>query len=63
MTCAEQFTDLGALPISTAAVEDAARREFAGPAAQRLAVAQRFGGPDPIGVATFDLLAPAIEDR
>lgn len=62
VTCVEQFTGLGALPISVALVEATALAEYAGPAADRLAVAQLFGGPDPIGIATLDLQAPAVED-
>lgn len=62
LSCVEQFTDLGPLPISAALVEQTARAEYAGPASDRLAVAELFGGPDPIGIATLDLQAPAVED-
>ncbi|MBK9034348.1 MAG: hypothetical protein IPL61_24295 [Myxococcales bacterium] len=62
LSCVEQFTGLGALPISAALVEQTARAEYAGPASDRLAVAELFGGPDPIGIATLDLQAPVAED-
>ena len=62
LSCVEQFTGLGALPISMPLVEQTAAAEYAGPVADRVAVANVFGQPDPIGVATLELTAPVVED-
>lgn len=62
LSCVEQFTGLGSLPISMPLVEQTAAVEYAGPVADRVAVASVFGQPDPIGVATLELTAPVVED-
>lgn len=62
LTCVEQFTGLGALPRDMALVERAAAAEYAGPVANRVAVATVFGQPDPIGIATLELTQPVVED-
>ena len=58
VTCSEQLVDLGTLPISVAVIEQRAGIEYAGPAADRLAVANAFGS-DPIGTVSFDLTMPS----
>ena len=45
-----------------ALVERAAAAEYAGPVADRVAVATVFGQPDPIGIATLELTQPVVED-
>lgn len=62
LSCVERFTGLGVLPRSQALVEQTAAIEYAGPVADRVAVANLFGQPDPIGIATLDLTAPVVED-
>ena len=62
LTCVEQFTGLGVLPRDMALVERAAAAEYAGPIADRVAVATVFGQPDPIGIATLELTQPVVED-
>jgi len=54
VSCSEQLVALGSLPLSTAVIEQRATVEYAGPVADRLAVAQVFGS-DPIGIVTFDV--------
>lgn len=62
ITCHEQFTGLGALPISMRVVEQQAALEYAGPAADRTTVATLFDW-DPIGIVDFDLTRPAPDDN
>jgi hypothetical protein len=62
ITCHEDFADLGPLPISMAVVEQLAAVEYAGPAADRMEVAAWFGS-DPIGIVTFDITVPGIDDH
>ena len=62
LSCVEQFTGLGVLPRDMALVERAAAAEYAGPIADRVAVATVFGQPDPIGIATLELTQPVVED-
>ena len=62
VTCFEDFADLGPLPISMAVVEEVAAREYAGPVEDRRAVAVSFGS-DPIGIVTFDLTTPGVDDH
>jgi hypothetical protein len=62
ITCREQFTNLGALPISTAVVEQQASLGYAGPVMHRLQVANQFAS-DPIGIAYIDLQSPIIDDH
>lgn len=54
ITCREDFTGLGALPLDTSVVQAVAMRDYAGAVADRVAVAQVFGS-DPIGFVTIDL--------
>jgi hypothetical protein len=63
VSCREQFHDLGALPISMRVVEDTAAAEYAGPVSDREAVAEIFGGPDPIGIVDFDITRPSLDDH
>jgi hypothetical protein len=62
ITCREAFSNLGVLPISVAVVEQFAALEYAGPASDRIAVANVFSS-DPIGIVDFDLQAPIIDDH
>lgn len=62
VTCAEDFGDLGVLPISMAVVDQAAAREYTGPVADRRAVAQRFS-TDPIGILEIDFARPVVDDH
>lgn len=62
ITCREEFGDLGELPISMTVVEKAAEREYAGPVADRVAIANRFSS-DPIGIVEFDLSRPVVDDK
>ncbi len=62
ITCHEVFGDLGVLPISMPVVQTTAAKEFAGPASQRVAIANLFSS-DPIGVVDFDLSAPVVDDH
>jgi hypothetical protein len=44
-------------------VEETAAAEYTGPVADRRAVAEVFGGPDPIGIVDFDVTQPAPDDH
>lgn len=57
VTCSERFVGLGTLPISLAVVEQVAAAEYAGPASDRLEIANQFAS-DPIGVVEIDLDSP-----
>jgi len=61
VTCREEFTDLGTLPISMAVVEQVAAMQYAGPVADRVAVAGVFSS-DPIGLVEIDLQSPIVDD-
>jgi hypothetical protein len=58
VSCAEAFTNLGALPVSMAIVQQQAAATFPGPVSSRVAVAQVFSS-DPIGTVSFDVSRPA----
>jgi hypothetical protein len=62
ITCHEQFANLGALPISMAVVQQLAIAQYAGPVADRVAVALGFSS-DPIGFVSFDLAQPYVDDH
>jgi uncharacterized membrane protein YgcG len=57
VTCSEALSDLGPLPISMDVVRQSASSGYAGPVADRVAVANVFSS-DPIGVLEIDLDAP-----
>lgn len=57
VTCNEQLANLGDLPLDDQLVEARAAAEYAGPAADRVQVANVFSS-DPIGIASFDLTQP-----
>ena len=61
VTCNEALADLGVLPISMGVVERAAATEYAGPVADRVAVAQLFSS-DPLGVVSFVLPSSTGDD-
>jgi hypothetical protein len=61
VSCREVFTNLGALPISIAVVEQYAAREYPGPVEDRVRVARMFAS-EPIGIVVFDLNTPVIDD-
>ena len=56
VTCREELSGLGAMPISMAVVQ-AAATDYAGPVADRVTVASLFGS-DPIGFVEIDLSTP-----
>jgi len=62
VTCQEAFVGLGMLPISSTIVEKAAAMDYAGPVADRIAVAGVFSS-DPIGSIEIDLTKPVIDDH
>jgi hypothetical protein len=62
ITCREEFTGLGALPISVAVIEQLAATQYAGPVRDRVAVAAMFAS-EPIGIVVIDLAAPVIDDN
>lgn len=57
ISCREQLTGLGTLPISMDVVRQTAAVDYAGPIADRVAVATLFGS-DPIGFVDIDLGTP-----
>lgn len=59
VTCREDLTSLGAMPISIEIVAQHAT-DYAGPVSDRISIANIFGS-DPIGVITFDTATP-IDD-
>ena len=61
ITCTEELTNLGTLPISEAVVEQVAAVEYPGPASDRVQVAAFFSS-DPIGTVDFDISKPAPDD-
>jgi hypothetical protein len=61
VSCREEFTGLGALPISNDVIVQRAALEYAGPADHRVRIASDFAS-DPIGVVEFDLALPLVED-
>lgn len=61
VSCREEFTGLGTLPISTDVIAQRAALEYPGPVDHRLEVASQFAS-DPIGVADFDLSMPLDDD-
>ncbi|MEO8700822.1 MAG: hypothetical protein ABI867_12305 [Kofleriaceae bacterium] len=61
LVCREELAGLGAMPISTTVVEQTAASEYAGPAADRVRVANLFAS-DPIGFVRLDLSAPVVDD-
>jgi len=60
ITCNEAFVNLGTLPISEAVVEQVATTDYAGPVADRVAVAAAFSS-DPIGTVAFDVTVPSLD--
>ena len=62
ITCHEQFTGLGTLPISMLVVQQTAQADYAGPVGDRTTVASIFGS-DPIGIVDFDLTQLAPDDH
>jgi hypothetical protein len=62
ITCREEFSDLGVLPISMPVVESLAALQYAGPASDRVSVAMTFAS-DPIGFVEIDLSSPVPEDN
>lgn len=62
VTCSEHLANLGALPLSTDVVEQQAALDYAGPAADRVQVAQVFSS-DPIGSVAFDIALPTADDN
>lgn len=62
ITCREDLTGLGALPISADVVAEVAMREFNGPVSLRTHVSSVFSS-DPIGIVEVDLTAPVTDDH
>lgn len=62
VSCSEAMTGLLPLDPNYDVIEQVAAAEFAGPASERVDVAQRFSG-DPIGVVHVDLESPATDDK
>jgi hypothetical protein len=60
VSCREEFTNLGVLPVSIDVVAQRAAIEYAGPVDHRLQVASEFAS-DPIGVVEFDVEIPVSE--
>ncbi|CAN5915477.1 hypothetical protein BH11MYX2_BH11MYX2_40420 [soil metagenome] len=57
VTCREDLAGIGPMPISSEVVAQRAANEYAGPASDRISVANIFGS-DPIGFVTLDTSAP-----
>lgn len=62
VTCTEDFTNLGTLPVSMDVVLQRAAIEYSGPASHRRDVATVFGS-DPIGIVEIDLTRPVVDDK
>lgn len=62
VTCREDLTGLGTLPISADVVTQVAMREFTGPVSLRTQVSSLFSS-DPIGIVELDLTTPVVDDH
>lgn len=61
ITCHEVFKNLGSLPISESVVARVATMEYPGAAADRIALARKFGS-EPIGILFIDTSSPISDD-
>ncbi|MFT3775986.1 MAG: hypothetical protein QM820_62375 [Minicystis sp.] len=61
ISCLENMAGLLPMEPDLAVIEQLAKTEYAGPAADRITVAKQFAS-DPIGIVHFDLTMPVIDD-